>query len=104
MAEALTYSKLRQDLESIHLLDLDITLFVDGSCFRDHMGNHAVVWQVGEDKFQAERAENLPQPCSAQKAKLKALMEAYSSETGKTYIYTDSAYAHAICHHFGAPW
>lgn len=52
---------------------------MDGSCFRDHTGNHAgyaIVRQTEVDTFQTEKAEKHLQPCSAQKAELKALISA----------------------------
>lgn len=90
------------------MLEPNVTIFVDGSCFRDHKGNHAgyeLLQQTGEDEFQTEKAKKLPQPYSAQKAKHKALSEACLSTTSRTaYINTDSAYAHGICHLFRALW
>ena len=83
----------------------NVTYFVDGSCFRDHLGNHAgyaVVKQEGED-FVMVKAEKCEQPCSAQLAELKALTEACRLTKGKVAnVYTDSLYAHGICYLFGA--
>lgn len=41
MAVSLAYSKLRPDLKSSLITDADMTYFIDGSCFRDHVGNNA---------------------------------------------------------------
>ena len=41
VAETMRYTKLRPDLEATTLVQADVTYFVDGSCFRDHLGNHA---------------------------------------------------------------
>lgn len=104
VAEALAYSRLRPDMESFPLPDSDVTFFVDGSCYRDHEGNHAgyaVVKQIGPDSFETAKAEQAQQPCSAQKAELKALTEACMLAADKVAnIYTDSAYAHGVCHLF----
>lgn len=104
----MAYSKLRPDLESAALPELDMTLFVDGSCYRDHEGNHAgyaVVNQIDTDLFEMVKAEKVPQPCSAQKAELKALTEACVLAARRTAnVYTDSAYAHGVFHLFGAVW
>ena len=80
---------------------------MDGSCYRDHVGNHAgyaVIEQAGGELRVLEAKECL-QPCSAQLAELKALTRAcelVSEEVAD--IYTDSAYAHGVCHLFGAIW
>ena len=45
------------------------------------------------------------QPCSAQLVELRTLTAACQEGTDKTEnIYTDSAYAHGVCHLFGAIW
>ena len=38
---SLAFTRLRPDLESTPIVDADVDYFVDGSCFRDHLGNHA---------------------------------------------------------------
>ncbi len=49
--------------------------------------------------------QHCEQPCSAQLAELKALTEACKLAKNQTVnIYTDSAYAHGVCHLFGAVW
>ena len=107
VAETMRYTKLRPDLEATPLVQADVTYFVDGSCFRDHLGNHAgyaVVKPEGKD-FVTVKAEKCEQPCSAQLAELKALTEACIQAKGKVAnVYTDSAYAHGICYLFGAVW
>lgn len=107
MAEAIKYTKLRPDLESAPLMDADVTYFVDGSCYRDHLGNHAgyaVVEQKGE-RFETVKSESCKQPCSAQLAELIALTEACKMASGRAAnIYTDSSYAHGVTHLFGALW
>lgn len=73
----------------------------------DHLGNHAAfaVVKQEEREFITVKAESCDQPCSAQLAELKALTEACKLARGKTAnIYTDSAYAHGVCHLFGAVW
>ena len=78
IAEATRYTKLRPDLESTPLLNTDLIYFVDGSCFRDHLGNHAGYAVVKQEReaFKTIKAERCTQPCSAQLAELKALTEA----------------------------
>lgn len=41
VTESLAYSRLRPDLESAPLPEPEVTYFVNGSCYRDHEGNHA---------------------------------------------------------------
>ncbi|XP_036001791.1 protein NYNRIN-like [Fundulus heteroclitus] len=107
LAETMKFTRLRPDLESTPIMNAEVTYFVDGSCFRDHLGNHAgyaVVKQVG-DNFVTVKAEKCEQPCSAQKAELKALTEACKLAKGKVAnIFTDSAYAHGVCYLFAAVW
>ena len=53
------HEKLRPDLEATPLMHANVTYFEDGSCLRDHLGNHAgyaVVKQKGED-FVTVKAE-----------------------------------------------
>lgn len=99
---------MRQDLESTTLLDPVIPLFVDGSCYRDYDGNHAgyaVIKQTGPDCFETVKAKQFLRPCLARKAELKALIKACTLAKDKiANIYTDSAYAHGVCHVFGTVW
>ncbi len=45
------------------------------------------------------------QPCSAQLSEIHALTAACQLAKGQTdNIFTDSAYAHGVCHLFGAVW
>lgn len=69
----------------------EVTYFVNGSCFI-HAG-YAVVKEQKED-FVPVITKYCNQPCSAQLAELRAL----------TMAYTDSVYAHGVCHLFGAVW
>lgn len=68
VAEALIFTKLRPDLESIPLIDQEgdnlESYFVDGSCFKDYTGNHAgfaVVKQEGK-AFTEEILHHIPVP------------------------------------------
>lgn len=104
---SLAFTRLRPDLESTPIVDADVDYFVDGSCFRDHVGNHAgfAVVQRDGDNFTPVLSQHCEQPCSAQLAELKALTEACILAKNKAAnIYTDSAYAHGVCHLFGAVW
>ena len=108
VAESKEFVKPRKDLQSSPLETAGKrVLYVDGSCYRDHVGNHAgyaVIEQVGGE-LRVLEVEECPQPCSAQLAELKALTRAcelVSEEVAD--IYTDSAYAHGVCHLFGAIW
>lgn len=77
VAESLAYSRLRPDLESASLTEPEVMHFVDGSCFKDQEGNHAgyaVEQMLWSGLFSTTKAEQVPQPCSAQKAKLLALI------------------------------
>ena len=65
---------------------------------------YAVVRAEGTG-FVVEKAEIVPQPASAQLAELVGLTEACLMAEGKRVtIYTDSAYAHNVCHLFGSVW
>ena len=106
--ETKVFMKLRKDLKADRLnTEEKRTLYVDGSCYRDHRGNHAgyaVVEQKGET-FEVIEAKECEQPCSAQLAELEALTRACELANGEAVeIYTDSAYAHGVCHLFGAIW
>ncbi|XP_041854876.1 uncharacterized protein LOC121648678 [Melanotaenia boesemani] len=107
VAETTRYTKLRPDLESEPLDNAQVTYYVDGSCFRDHMGTHAgyAVVQQKEGTFVTIKAEKCLQPCSAQLAELYGLTAACElAKDSSANIYTDSAYAHGVCHLFGAVW
>lgn len=106
--ETMAFAKLRVDLQSEPLVDEDNKiLFVDGSCYRDHDGNHAGFSVVRQDQsqFKTIRLEACPQPYSAQLAEMKALTAACEMMEGeRADIFPDSAYAHGVCHLFGAVW
>ncbi|XP_034146322.1 uncharacterized protein LOC117593883 [Esox lucius] len=108
VAESLTFTRLRPDLLSLPIPGAEEELFVDGSCYRDIDGNHAgfaVVRMDSQGQFHTIVSQTCPQPCSAQLAELKALTAACREGEGKVAnIYTDSAYAHGVCHLFGAVW
>ncbi|XP_056592765.1 uncharacterized protein LOC130411831 [Triplophysa dalaica] len=107
VSESLAFTRLRPDLESTPILNAAADYFVDGSCFRDHLGNHAgfaVVKREGNE-FLPVISQQCEQPCSAQLAELKALTTACQLAKGQVVnIYTDSAYAHGVCHLYGAVW
>ena len=108
VADSLTFTKLRPDLLSTPIIGAEEELFVDGSCYRDHLGNHAgfaVVRQNPDETFTVIQSSYCKQPCSAQVAELRALTAACREGAGKIVnVYTDSAYAHGVCHLFGAVW
>lgn len=105
--EAERYAKLRADLQALPLCEADLEYWTDGSCYR--VGNtlsagYAIVEAQGTE-FVVVKAETIPQPASAQLAELVGLTEACLLAEGKRVtIYTDSAYAHNVCHLFGAVW
>lgn len=105
--EAEKYSRLRSDLQALPLKEADLEYWTDGSCYRigeKLSAGYAVVKAQGSD-FVVEKAEIIPQPASAQLAELVGLTEACLLADGKRVtIYTDSAYAHNVCHLFGAVW
>lgn len=105
VANSLAFTSLRSDLESLPISEADGTYFIDGSCFRDHLGNHAgyaIVKQDGDD-FISVISQHCTQTCSAHLAELKALTAACQLAKGQTVnIFHDSAYAYGVCHLFGA--
>lgn len=105
--ESERYSKLRSDLQALPLRNADVEYWTDGSCYRigeTLSAGYAIVRAEGLD-FVVEKAEIIPQPASAQLAELVGLTEACLLADGKRVtIYTDSAYAHNVCHLFGAVW
>lgn len=105
--EAEKYSRLRSDLQALPLREADLEYWTDGSCYRvgDKLcAGYAVVKAQGTG-FVVEKAEVIPQPASAQLAELVGLTEACLLADGqRVTIYTDSAYAHNVCHLFGAVW
>ncbi len=73
--ESLAFTRLRPDLESTPITEAEVTYFVDGSSFKDHVGNHTGYSVVKSDKeeFVTVISQHCVQPCSAQLAELKAL-------------------------------
>ncbi len=101
--ESLAFTRIRPDLESTPILEAEVTYFVDGSSLRDHVGNHTGYSVVKSDKeeFVPVISQHCVQPCSAQLPELKALTAACQLTNGQTdKIFTDSAYAHGVCHLF----
>ena len=89
VADSLKYTKLRPDLLSTPIDGAEEELFVDGSCYKDHLGNHAgfaVVRQNPDKTFAVIQSSACIQPCSAQLAELKALIAACQEVTGKIVI------------------
>ncbi len=84
----------------------DLTLFVDGSCFRDATDNHAgyaIVQLKGDNSFSVIQATKITQSCSAQLAEIKVLTAACKLAAGKRFnVYT--AYAYGVCHVHGNIW
>ncbi|XP_029926020.1 uncharacterized protein LOC115372353 [Myripristis murdjan] len=101
------FLKARDDLYS-EPITADLTLFVDGSCFRDATGMHAgygIVQLNPDGSFTTVQTFYVTQPCSAQVAELKALTAACQLAAGKRLnVYTDSDYAFGVCHFFGNIW
>lgn len=67
VANALTFTRLRPDLESTPIQEADVTYFVDGSSFRDFLGIHtgySVVRKQHND-FVPIVTQHCVQPCSA---------------------------------------
>ena len=87
----------------------DLTLFVDGSCFRDATDTHAGYGIVQLDSttnaFTTIQSQKLVQPCSTQLAEMKALTAACKRAKDKTLnVYTDSTYAYGVCHVHANIW
>ena len=86
----------------------DLTLFVDGSCFRDVTSNnagYAIVQLLPDDTFTSVQMIKLAQPCSVQLAEMKTSAAASKLAEGKWLnIYMDSQYAYAVCHIHGNIW
>ncbi|XP_046875533.1 uncharacterized protein LOC124467322 [Hypomesus transpacificus] len=101
------FMRARQDLYN-EPFTADLTLFVDGSSYRDAVGNHAgygVVQLKDDTTFETIQSVKVDQPCSAQLAEVKALTAACLLAKGKSLnVYTDSAYAYGVCHVYGNIW
>ncbi|KAL6475706.1 hypothetical protein MHYP_G00167460 [Metynnis hypsauchen] len=105
--EAEKYSRLRSDLKALPLREVDLEYWTDGSCYRvgDKLSAGYAIVKAQGTGFVVEKAEIEPQPASAQLAELVGLTEACLLAEGKRVtIYTDSAYAHNVCHLFGSVW
>ncbi len=50
VTDSLTFTRLRPDLESTPIPESEVTYFIDGSSFRDHVGNHTVYSVLKKDK------------------------------------------------------
>lgn len=100
--EAERYSKLRLPLHNSA-----VEYWTDGSCYcigESLSAGYAIVEPHGSD-FVVVKADTIPQPVFAQPAELVGLTEACLLAEGKKMtVYTDSAYAHNVCHLFGAVW
>ena len=84
VADSRKYTKLRPDLLSTPIYGAGEELFVDGSCYKNHLGNHAgfaVVRQNPDKTFAVIQSSACKQPCSAQ---LRALIAAFQEGTGKS--------------------
>ena len=102
------FMRAREDLHN-QAIPADLTLFVDGSCFRDVTGNHAGygVVQLNDQNgtFTTLQSLQINQPCSAQLAEIKALTAACQLAAGRRLnVYTDSAYAYGVCHIHANTW
>ena len=108
VADSVTFSKLRPDLESAPLQGAEVVYFVDGSSHSYDNRTHAglsVVQMTEGGEFLTVMCIPCKQPCSAQLAELKALTEACILASDKVAsIHTDSAYSHNVCHLYGAQW
>lgn len=107
VANTLAFTRLRPDLESTPISEAEVIYFVDGSSFKDHLRNHTGYSVVRKDmeEFVPVISQHCVQPCSAQLAELKALMAVCQLAKGQiANIFTKSAYAHGVCHLFGAVW
>ncbi|KAL2076356.1 hypothetical protein ACEWY4_028057 [Coilia grayii] len=107
VADSLVFSKLRADLES-EPLESGLVFFVDGSSHNydnKTCAGFSVVQLKEEETFEVVMCIPCKQPCSAQLAELKALTEAcLLADSQHATIFTDSAYAHNVCHVHGAHW
>ena len=101
------FMRARQDLFN-EPFTADLTLFVDGSCYRDAVGNHAgysVVQLKDVTPFGIIQSVKVDQPCSAQLAEIEALTAACQLAKGKSLnVYTDSAWAYGVCYVYGNIW
>lgn len=108
MIAFMTQRNLCEDLHN-QPIPADLTLFVDGSCFRDATGSHAgygiVQLHNNDHTFETLQSRKLAQPCSAQLAEIKALTAACKLAEGQSLnVYTDSAYTYGVCHVHANIW
>ena len=98
-----TETKGRVDLVDVAMLNVDGTLFVDGSCLKRPDGTTSAAYAVTTTKNIVESCKIQQQ--SAQAAELIALTRACKLSEGLTVnIYTDSQYAFGVAHNFGRLW
>ena len=95
----------RPDLKDTPIPNAEMTLYTDGSAFRDKLlGINQVGYAVCTD-HETLASGKLPSHLSAQAAELYALTVACRLATGKTVnIFSDSRYAYGVCHSFGTLW
>ena len=103
------FLKPRQDLYTEPLIDNDLILFVDGSCYRGPKSNLAgfavAKYRPETDDFETVYRTSVPQPCSAQLAEIKALTAACQLAKNKRLtVFSDSAYAYGVCVIYGSIW
>ncbi len=70
-------------------IEANLTVFVDGSYFRDATGNHtgnAIVQLNGYNSFSVIKATKIAQLCSAQLAEIKALTATCKLAAGKRLL------------------
>ncbi|XP_026043069.1 uncharacterized protein LOC113033468 [Astatotilapia calliptera] len=94
--------KIRPDLQAEPLMDAEKDWFTDGCCFRTESGMLKAAWAIVEQtdmRWKTVKAEQLIGQQSAQRAELRAVIEALRMGKGqKVNIYSDSAYAVGAVH------
>lgn len=91
----------RRDLQDQPLTDAQLTWYTDGSSYI--AGGKRVAGAAVVDRERVIWASSLPEGTSAQKAELIALTQALRLAKGKKVnVYTDSRYAFATAHVYGA--
>ena len=78
LVEAEKYSKLRSDLQALPLREPDLEYWTDGFCYKtgDKLSAGYAIVKAEGSNFVTEKAEAVPQPCSAQLAELISLTQA----------------------------
>ncbi|XP_028813780.1 uncharacterized protein LOC114766768 isoform X2 [Denticeps clupeoides] len=93
---------IRPHLQAEPFVDATIEWFTDGCCFRTDQGTLQAAWAIVEQKemkWEVVKAEKLEGPQSAQRAELRAVIEALKLAQGrKVNIYSDSAYVVGAIH------